>query len=449
MKRLTTIFLAIFTSLLLIGQADAISAINIFSIKNNSIYYNSQQTTAACGVTTTPSGSNIGTISASASQQQVIQTIIGVAKYEGLGQAGALIGLMVAQDESGMQIYANSNVPLSLNVPHNAVGNNGDSVGIYQQQPQYGWSTLDTRQPALNDSAAIAQLMNSSYAAEAFFGTPPGTNLSGLVNPGALNKGLQNIPDWQSQPPQVAGQEVQNPGPPNPGNLNYQHELLNSLPQAQAYLSQYWNSSPSVTPPVAFSGGNVMPLSSSGTCSNSISCSSNSLASIATPITGSQAGIRQKVVCLAEQELATWKSQPGYPWTGTNPYSETGYLKYSQSHQEEWCADFVSWLYNQAGYPVQPDPNWRISYVPNLQSIGEQNQNFQWHPESSGYTPQPGDLAIHGAGHVSLFISSQNGVSTYIGGDSMHGPYPGGSVVGTETGNGYYNNGITGYVSPN
>ena len=78
-----------------------------------------------------------------------------------------------------------------------------------------------------------------------------------------------------------------------------------------------------------------------------------------------------------------------------------------------------------------------------------QNQNFSWHPASSNYVPQPGDLAIHGASHVSIYISNHNGTSTYIGGDSTHGPFPGGSIVGIETGVGYYSNGITGYVSPN
>ncbi len=447
-KQFLFICISILSLVLLTSNASAISALNLFSIENNSIYYDSQQVPSSCGLTTTISTSVNGSVSATTSQQQVIQTIIGIAKYEGLGQAGALIGLMVAQDESGMQIYANSNVPLSLSVAHNAVGTNGDSVGIYQQQPQYDWSTLATGQAALNNLSAITQLMSPAYAAEAFFGTPPGTNLTGLANPAALNKGVQNIPGWQNLTPEEVGQEVQNPGPPNPGNLNYQNELKNSLPQAQAYLTKYWNSSPSVTPPVPFSGGSLSPAAN-GTCGININCNSSSLSSASTPITGAQASIRQQVVCLAEQQLAVWKNQPGYPWNGVNTYSEKGYLIYSQNNVQEWCADFVSWIYQQAGYPLQPDPNWRLAAVVDIQSVGEQNLNFQWHPKSSGYVPQPGDLAIYGAGHVNMFISNQNGISTYIGGDQGSGPYPGGSIVSIETGIGYYDNGITGYVSPN
>jgi hypothetical protein len=86
--------------------------------------------------------------------------------------------------------------------------------------------------------------------------------------------------------------------------------------------------------------------------------------------------------------------------------------------------------------------------VPNIQAVGEQGGKFHWHSEDSGYTPKPGDLAIHGGNHVNIFITSSGKTAQYIGGDQGDGPYPGGSIVSTETGNGYYDNGITGYVSP-
>lgn len=153
--------------------------------------------------------------------------------------------------------------------------------------------------------------------------------------------------------------------------------------------------------------------------------------------------VRQNVVNIAQQELTLWQNQPGYP---TPTFSQTGYLKYSQNRAEQWCADFATWVYDQAGYPLRPDPQWNVGYVPNIQSIGQQEKNFHWH--SSNYAPRPGDLAIHGSSHVNIFISSNGQTSTYIGGDQGSGPYPGGSNVSIETGNGYYSNGITGYVSP-
>lgn len=184
------------------------------------------------------------------------------------------------------------------------------------------------------------------------------------------------------------------------------------------------------------SGGNTTTTNSSSSCV--VQCSGSG----ATANTLSQ--VRQNVVCIAQQELALWKSKPGYPHLA---FSQDGYLKYSQNRREEWCADFTTWVYNQANYPLQKT-DWNIAYVPNIQSVGEQNQNFHWHPQSSGYTPRPGDIAIHGANHVNIFISASGNTTQYIGGDQGGGPYPGGSIVSIETGNGYYDNGITGYVSP-
>ena len=158
---------------------------------------------------------------------------------------------------------------------------------------------------------------------------------------------------------------------------------------------------------------------------------------------------RQNVVCIAQQELALWMSQPNYgkPYPGF-PYAATGYLKYSQNRAEEWCADFASWVYEQAQDPLQ-SPDWNIAYVPNIQAVGQSGGKFHWHPAGSGYIPKPGDLAIHGANHVNIFISYSGGVSTYIGGDQGSGPYPGGSVVSTDQESGYWAGGdITGYVSP-
>ena len=39
--------------------------------------------------------------------------------------------------QSSILIYAKSDVPASLNYPHDAVGNNYDSVGIFQQRAVY------------------------------------------------------------------------------------------------------------------------------------------------------------------------------------------------------------------------------------------------------------------------------------------------------------------------
>jgi N-acetylmuramoyl-L-alanine amidase len=171
--------------------------------------------------------------------------------------------------------------------------------------------------------------------------------------------------------------------------------------------------------------------------------------------------VRQSVVCLAQQELALWKSKPGYGQPYPNfPYAKTGYLKYTGNGCngppcEEWCADFVSWIYNQAGDPFTGGESggWRLPAVSSIHDQGLKNDKFHWH--QGGYVPKPGDIAIHYDSsksapyyHVNIFISSSGGQSHYIGGDQGPPPYPGGSIVSPEDLPGYFSDNIVGYVTP-
>jgi hypothetical protein len=200
--------------------------------------------------------------------------------------------------------------------------------------------------------------------------------------------------------------------------------------------------------------------SNSGTSESSTGCGGYNGESVdCTNPTTAGSGLsetRQKVVCQAEAQLALWKSQPGYPgYTASNPgpiaYAAKGFLPYSQNNYQEWCADFVSWIYNQVGYPLQPDPNWRVSYVPNIPGLA--GPNFTWHPIGDGYKPVPGDIATHfDFGHTNIFISSGGGVDTFIGGDQGNGPYgtedpPSGSIVSIEQGTTAELE-VDGYLSP-
>lgn len=159
--------------------------------------------------------------------------------------------------------------------------------------------------------------------------------------------------------------------------------------------------------------------------------------------------VRQSVVCIAQQELSAWTPLPSIP--------RMGYLKYSQNAPEEWCADFASWVYDQANYPLRADPSWRFSSVFEIKQVGDKNINFHYH-DSNSYTPQPGDLAIHSTSsnayyHVNIVVDVNitSKTITLIGGDQGSGPYGGNasqSVVSTETVTGYSSGDITGYVSP-
>ena len=70
-------------------------------------------------------------------QSSHAQAIINEAKSEGLGHHGCLAGIATALQESSLLIYANSNVPESLNYPHDKVGHDYDSVGLFQQRVKY------------------------------------------------------------------------------------------------------------------------------------------------------------------------------------------------------------------------------------------------------------------------------------------------------------------------
>lgn len=107
----------------------------------------------------------------------IATAIIRGAYSRNLGAQGAKVGLMTALQESGLRMYANKNVPESLNYPHDAVGSDYDSLNFFQQRVKY-WGT-------------VAQLMNSDYAINAFYAA------------------LQRVSGWKGMAPGVAAQKVQ------------------------------------------------------------------------------------------------------------------------------------------------------------------------------------------------------------------------------------------------
>jgi hypothetical protein len=243
--------------------------------------------------------------------------------------------------------------------------------------------------------------------------------------------------------------------------LSYNHSQSYVAAVLQYYA--YYNSGG--TP--ATGGGSTTITSTPSSCGSdtAVNCSANPSTTTGTS-TGATA-IRQDVVCIAEGELAKWQSGQITP--------AQGYLTYSQGWYEEWCADFASWVYDQASYPLQPDPNWQLAGVAEIQDVGQQNQRFQWHnltdPSAAdydpSYVPQPGDLAIHSGAHVNIVDNVQGTTVKLIGGDQTNpadgddtvfgadsptrtAPSPAStSLVSVEMAYGFTDDGITGYVSPN
>lgn len=137
-------------------------------------------------------------------------TIISVgAQTVGVGRPGVLVAIMAALTESTLRMLSNSAAyPESAAYPNDGDGSDHDSLGLFQMRPVAGWGT-------------VAELMDASYQARAFYGGPMGPN-SGSP------RGLLDVPGWQSLDPGVAAQAVEVSGYPD----RYQ----NFQPVAEAIL---------------------------------------------------------------------------------------------------------------------------------------------------------------------------------------------------------------------
>jgi hypothetical protein len=132
------------------------------------------------------------------------------------------------------------------------------------------------------------------------------------------------------------------------------------------------------------------------------------------PCSGTQG---QLVACNAIKQWVAWTSQPNdheallSQYTGGAPF-------------EEWCADFVSYVYKQAGYPFT-NGNY-FGWNENIAS-GIVNQGFTI--DGGNYTPQPGDVAYfnYPGGHVEIVVSGGK-TPTFIYGNS--------ATIDPTTGNG-------------
>lgn len=153
---------------------------------------NAITTTNSAGQVTAPAGSDVTIVHAT--------QIVNVAYGRGLGRNGAIIGVTVALAESNLYNYANDGASTqmghfddghrqlndaqravareSLNYPHDKVGHDLDSMGLFQQRPSASWGTP-------------AELMNPTISAGKFYDA------------------LMKVAGWQSMTPATAAQTVQ------------------------------------------------------------------------------------------------------------------------------------------------------------------------------------------------------------------------------------------------
>jgi CHAP domain len=120
---------------------------------------------------------------------------------------------------------------------------------------------------------------------------------------------------------------------------------------------------------------------------------------------------RARIVTIAESQLG-YRTDPSHSYC--NKYSAfwgagATTMCASGLRSEEWCADFAAWVWRRAGaqftYSFTPADINAASGSFYLWAVA----NGTWHPVGSGYTPQPGDVAVYGldpttgsAAHVAI-----------------------------------------------
>jgi hypothetical protein len=185
----------------------------------------------------------------------------------------------------------------------------------------------------------------------------------------------------------------------------------------------------------------------------------NPSAAITTPAPPAISSPNSKIVSIAESQIG-YRDDPvgsycnpySAYWGSGNSCSQGNYLS------EEWCADFVAWVWHRAGVP------FTYGY-----DSGEINggavsfyqwgvANGTWHAVNSGYTPQPGDAVLYGlntptdtsADHVAVVTGGTARDPNVVDGDWWLGNNGGngGVVAATDQTTATGTDSVSGYVSP-
>jgi len=325
-------------------------------------------TTPTGGQVTVPAGADVTLVHAA--------QIVDVAYGRGLGQGAAIIGVTVALAESNLYNYANDGTstqlgsfsdghrPLddaqrtvareSLNFPHDKVGHDLDSMGLFQQRPSAGWGTP-------------AQLMDPSISAGKFYDA------------------LVKVGGWQSMPPAAAAQTVQGSNDASGGIY------AQTYPQAAAIIAQLGaptapTAGPSPAAPVPV-GGVQVPIPAA--------------AGVVGVITAPTPTVAKAIAA----GLA-WIGEP-YSWGGGNEQGPTLGICGPDGAQNDChivgfdCSGLLSYLWAQVGIHVP-------SYTQNLWDASVQ---VPWSQK------QVGDMIGYGGGgsnHIALYIGALGGVDMML-----------------------------------
>ncbi|KAM3515897.1 hypothetical protein MY11210_000437 [Beauveria gryllotalpidicola] len=144
-----------------------------------------------CGSLTPSGGSSYPGLDAVQSRNAA--AAIGQVRAEGLNRQACLAVISTALQESTLHVYANPVVPASMNYPHDLVGGDQDSIGMFQQRPKY--------------YPDIAADMSAAGSTRQFLAA------------------MKQVPNWQTMEVSVLDQAVQRA---EAGNLYAQHLPLAS-----------------------------------------------------------------------------------------------------------------------------------------------------------------------------------------------------------------------------
>lgn len=130
-------------------------------------------------------------VSLGAAQLRNAATVVEVgASTPDVGDRGIVVALTAALTESGLRMLANPTAyPASTSFSNDGNGRDHDSLGMFQMRPRAGWGT-------------VAQLMDPTFQARAFFGGPTGPHHGSP-------RGLLDIATWTALEPGAAAQAVE------------------------------------------------------------------------------------------------------------------------------------------------------------------------------------------------------------------------------------------------
>ena len=107
--------------------------------------------------------------------------------------------------------------------------------------------------------------------------------------------------------------------------------------------------------------------------------------------------MRARIVAIAQSQVGYRTDPPETYCNKFSAYWDAGVDDCGNDNlDEEWCADFAAWVWKQAGAVVdyQLAPGYLNGNSARFYVWG--TEHGTWHPVGSGYSPQPGDVAVYG-----------------------------------------------------